>query len=164
MIPLHNEFDATEELNRGPPQKARTNSPHTMALWGGSRCGDSNRASLFPAPGPHIERRIADGATLHNSQASNSFFRLRSRRLPPEMNPGCSISVGARNAFWVTRALQCGGYRFAKFMGIPVIIGKLSSVWTPGEWQGAQLFDVRQKHPSGDAKTAVLELIALPQP
>ena len=80
------------------------------------------------------------------------------------MNPGCSIGVGARNAFWLTRTLQCGSYRFAKFMSIPVIIGKLASVWTPGEWQGAQLFDVRRRHPSGDAKTTVLELIALPQP
>ena len=71
--------------------------------------------------------------------------RRRARRLPPGMYSGRSISAGAQNALWLTRA-------FATFMRVPIIIGKLASVWTPGERQGNQLFDVRREHPSGDAK------------
>ena len=84
--------------------------------------------------------------------------------MPPDVFSGFSTSAGAQNALWSTRTLQCVSYRFAKSMHILIIIGKLASVWTPGEWQGAQLFDVRRRHPSGDAKTAVLEILALPQP
>ena len=100
------------------------------------------RVSCFGAdvPGRHTERSIVDGATFQKLQASNPNLRLQGPDPKSAGSPaavatvaplvvfsGFSISAGAQNALWSTRTLQCGSYRFAKFMSIPVIIGKLAS-------------------------------------